>query len=211
MACSAAPQAWSTGAATTQPRGVARGAARVRSVERSNTRRGSTVHGGQLLVGGGGAGAAHLIEAFLKDVAAYLINDVVQARVNNIVADEIGEEPFVAVAHSLGTVVTYNVLRSAANALDCRALITLGSPLGIRGVAARLKPPLTWPTGVSRWFNGFDPSDVVALHPLDREHFDLTPEIENYGKVKNFTDNRHGISGYLSDPVVAGWIAAAAS
>lgn len=58
MACSAAPQAWSTGAATTRPRSVARGAARVRSVERSNTRRGSTVHGGQLLVGGGGAGAA---------------------------------------------------------------------------------------------------------------------------------------------------------
>jgi hypothetical protein len=44
---------------------------------------------------------------------------------------------------------------------------------------------------------------VVALYPLDRANFLVTPEIENYAEVKNSTDNRHGIVGYLDDARVA--------
>ena len=66
--------------------------------------------------------------------------------------------------------------------------------------------------GASAWFNAFDPRDSVALYPLDPEHFRLNPEkpaIENWPKVHNFTENRHGIKGYLGDPVVAQSIYAA--
>jgi hypothetical protein len=44
-----------------------------------------------------------------------------------------------------------------------------------------------------------DPDDVVALYPLDRRHFPLSPEIENKTDVRNHTGNQHGIAGYLDD------------
>jgi len=43
----------------------------------------------------------------------------------------------------------------------------------------------------------------MALLALDARNFDVDPPIENKSDVKNFTDNRHGIAGYLADPVVA--------
>ena len=43
----------------------------------------------------------------------------------------------------------------------------------------------------------------MALHPLDRRFFNVEPAIENYGGVKNETVNKHGITGYLTDRVVA--------
>ena len=46
-------------------------------------------------------------------------------------------------------------------------------------------------------------SDVVALYPLDADNFPVRPAIENNPTVKNHTDNRHGIVGYLDNPDVA--------
>ncbi len=37
----------------------------------------------------------------------------------------------------------------------------------------------------------------------DKDRFDITPAIENKTDVDNPTENRHGISGYLTDAVVA--------
>jgi hypothetical protein len=48
-----------------------------------------------------------------------------------------------------------------------------------------------------------DDRDVVSLYPLDPKHFLVDPPIENKTNVDNPTANRHGISGYLSDRVVA--------
>jgi hypothetical protein len=53
------------------------------------------------------------------------------------------------------------------------------------------------------WFNALDHRDIVALYPLDADHFGVEPAIENKTDVENHTDNRHGISGYLDDEVVA--------
>ena len=53
------------------------------------------------------------------------------------------------------------------------------------------------------WFNAMDQRDVVALYPLDGTHFPIDPAIENKTDVDNDTENRHGISGYLTDKVVA--------
>jgi hypothetical protein len=74
--------------------------------------------------------------------------------------------------------------------------------LGIRAIRDELRP-LRYPQVVQTWYNAFDPRDVVALYPLDGNNLPLTPPIENYGGVKNHTDNRHGIAGYLDDPRVA--------
>ncbi len=51
--------------------------------------------------------------------------------------------------------------------------------------------------------NARDPRDLVALHPLSRSRFPVLPPIEDLATVDNGARNRHGITGYLSDPEVA--------
>ena len=72
----------------------------------------------------------------------------------------------------------------------------------MRPIRDQLKP-LKFPKPAKAWYNAYDERDVVALYPLDRDNFPVTPAVTNYGKVKNHTDNRHGIVGYLDDPAVA--------
>jgi hypothetical protein len=120
------------------------------------------------------------------------------------------------VAHSLGTVVAYRLLRTQAQTRGWQvpAFVTLGSPLGVTEIRRTLASaaPLRCPGGAQSWFNAMDERDVVALYPLTPRHFPLnpaTPNIENKCDVDNFTKNRHGIEGYLSDPEVARRIHAA--
>jgi hypothetical protein len=110
----------------------------------------------------------------------------------------------VVVAHSLGTVVAYNVLRRDGAELHLKVplFVTLGSPLAISVVKKALRP-IAHPRCVGRWFNAMDDRDVVALFPLTADHFEVDPAIENKVDVDNPTQNRHGISGYLGDPEVA--------
>ena len=57
-----------------------------------------------------------------------------------------------------------------------------------------------------------DQRDVVALYPLDATSLPLDPSdpaVENKLDVRNKTENRHGIAGYLDDQEVARRIHAA--
>jgi pimeloyl-ACP methyl ester carboxylesterase len=150
-----------------------------------------------------------MIDSFTRDVAVYLTHEAVQQPVDSIVIEAIGDEPVLVIAHSLGTVVAYNALRRVEDTSKCVGLITVGFPLGIGGIFRRLATPVRFPVALPFWFNAFDRADVVSLQPLDDVHFNVEPPVENYGNVRNFTDNRHGIAGYLSDPVVAKHIAEA--
>ena len=110
----------------------------------------------------------------------------------------------VVVGHSLGSIVSYNLLRRDGKDLGWNVplYVTLGAPLAVTAVKDALRP-VKHPTCVTKWFNAMDSRDVVALYPLDAAHFPVTPTIENKTNVDNPTENRHGISGYLSDAVVA--------
>ena len=147
-----------------------------------------------------------LVALVTADVAKYLTNPAIQLAINNGVLSSFkpGQEA-VVVAHSLGTVVAYNVLMSrpmAFPALKVPLFVTLGSPLAVTAVKSRLRPH-TFPKPIGKWFNAFDPDDVVALHPLNKKHFDTAGTIENHDRVKNHTDNQHSIGGYLDDEKVA--------
>jgi hypothetical protein len=148
------------------------------------------------------------IGQMLRDVFVYVNDPRTRREINKIVAAALTNEPTVIVAHSLGTVVTYEVLREHAGNSVPR-LITVGSPLGIRAIRDKLATPLTVPTGVRDWYNAFDDRDVVALYPLNAGNFDVKPPVKNYPFVNNHTDNRHGIAGYLDDGDVASQIDAA--
>lgn len=136
-----------------------------------------------------------VLDTFTRDVYVYLTNPGVRQRINAIVAAELTDEPCVVVGHSLGSIVAYNVLRS--HPYPAR-YITLGSPLGTKAVKNRLQI-VEMPATTSSWDNARDPHDVVALFPLDAEHFATNPAIENNNNVDNRTDNQHGIVGYLPD------------
>lgn len=81
--------------------------------------------------------------------------------------------------------------------------MTVGSPLGIRAIRQQLATSLIYSPCVGQWFNAYDDRDVVALVPLNAQTFNVTPPIENKGDVLIFTDNHHGIEGYLANLVVA--------
>lgn len=145
-----------------------------------------------------------LLTRLTEDVSIYLQHDVVARRINDYVRLAIGQQPCVVVAHSLGSIVAYRVLRELGSEAQVRRLVTLGSPLGLRTVRKLLFPPArVFPAGAKSWFNAFDPTDIVALHPLDNKTWPISPTIENYGQVTNHTENHHGISGYLDNPEVA--------
>jgi hypothetical protein len=153
-----------------------------------------------------------VLDGFTRDVYVYLTYPAVAKQIDVLVADAIPQdEPCVVVAHSLGTIVAYRLLSDLAEKVNVRGLITVGSPLGLTSIRAHLTSPLAMPMGVKLWQNAFDKRDVVALRPLDGTTWNIDPLIENFGGVDNFTDNRHGISGYLDDPTVASWIARALS
>lgn len=151
-------------------------------------------------------GSSASIALFTRDVYHYLTDGPLQKRINAGVLAAIHEnEETVVVSHSLGTVVAYNVVRLEGQARNWKipTFITVGSPLGVKKIRHALAPTVA-PAFVKEWFNAFDERDVVALYPLATPYFDVSPlGITNKNNVKNQTENRHGISGYLNDPEVA--------
>ena len=141
------------------------------------------------------------IEAFLRDVYLYLRDAPVRAAVDAIVEAEVRRAPTLVLAHSLGSVVGYRLMHRHAGDALFAGFVTVGSPLGLRAVAARL-PAIENPAGAERWHNAYDRRDIVALNPLDDAHFPCDPPVINHGHVDNHTANRHGIVGYLDDPWV---------
>ncbi len=109
----------------------------------------------------------------LQQVRRYMTDPEVRRTVQERVAAEVGEDTCVVVGHSLGSVVAYEAL-CAHPQWPVQALVTLGSPLGIRNlIFDRLIPaPVAgdsgglagaWPGGVRSWVNVADAGDVVAL------------------------------------------------
>jgi hypothetical protein len=102
------------------------------------------------------------LETFTRDVFLYTTRAGVREEIDAIVAARLGEQPTVVVAHSLGTVVAYSVLRGDRRALQVPLFLTVGSPLAVRAVRDQFRP-LRAPRPVGTWYNAFDTRDVVSL------------------------------------------------
>lgn len=139
------------------------------------------------------------IRSFFREVATYLRSENDPARVasREEVAARIAEHrPQVVIAHSLGTVVTYEALHAHPE-LNVELLLTLGSPLALpRAVFDRLIPCPTGPSGprgirptsVTRWVNIADPGDPVAIPPGLSRSFS--------GIASDLTDSIHATFGF---------------
>jgi hypothetical protein len=156
-------------------------------------------------------GSGSSIALFTHDVYQYLKNSAIRETIDTGVSVAMAKDiETVVVAHSLGTVVAYNLLRQQGQlrGWNCALFVTVGSPLAVGEIRKTLRglAPIRCPGCVRRWFNAMDERDVVALYPLDTARFPLdpaTPAIENKQDVRNKTSNRHGIAGYLDDKEVA--------
>jgi alpha-beta hydrolase superfamily lysophospholipase len=98
------------------------------------------------------------LKFWTEDVALYSNNRAVAKRIDNRVQASIGDQPCVVVAHSLGSIVAYRVLRAMGRIARVKLLITIGSPLGLRTVRDLLSPPArVFPDGVESWINALSP------------------------------------------------------
>lgn len=139
-----------------------------------------------------------MIERCLRDVWIYLERSTVRKSINAIIEPAFDTDlPKVVIAHSLGTVVAFEMLKDQ-EALSIDQFVTLGSPLSL-SIVKRALAPVRHPSAVRNWFNARDERDVVALYPLSPPHFVIEPQVTNHDGVRNRTSNSHGISGYLSD------------
>lgn len=157
-------------------------------------------------------GATELvIERFLTDVGYYLDVPAIRDLVVGIVADEVRAAAdrhgsVVVVAHSLGSVVGYDVFEALAGEVDVRLLVTSGSPLGFPVVRAALRPSGVRDRGAPAakdgpvpWLNAYDVQDFVCLvHPLAGHYGQGTRDERTVNP-----GDPHSIQDYLSDPDVA--------
>jgi hypothetical protein len=103
----------------------------------------------------------------LKQVVLYLKNREIHEKVRSKVMMHIESDTRIVIGHSLGSIVAYEAI--CAKPEQVTALITVGSPLGIRNVVfdKLSPPPLTkqlgcWPGRVKYWSNIAAKGDIVA-------------------------------------------------
>jgi hypothetical protein len=157
-----------------------------------------------------------IVRRFLPDVAAYFfdagVRDAIQSRLLTALLTPSG--PLVVVAHSMGTMLAYDVLHALGDAIDVRLWVTLGSPLGIAAVQDHLAQPLSVPGGVRAWCNFADRFDPVALDRTLSSEFEppgfISDEwIINAAGIDPEGFNPHSGTGYLSHPAVRSAVMAA--
>jgi pimeloyl-ACP methyl ester carboxylesterase len=144
-----------------------------------------------------------LLVLWLQQVRAYFTKPDLREQIQQRLAEAVGSDTEVVVAHSLGSVVAYEAL-CANPRWSVRSLVTLGSPLAIRNlVLDRLTPAPqcmhgsvrgAWPAGLVSWANIADRADFVALVKRLRPVFGdavADVEIDNGAKM-------HRVERYLT-------------
>ncbi|WAL75788.1 serine peptidase [Kitasatospora sp. YST-16] len=143
------------------------------------------------------------------EVRRYLHVPQVRDAARSIVAEAIRRaRPRVVLAHSLGSVVTYEALHAHPE-LEVECFVTLGSPLGLAGgVFDHLLPaPVTdrgsRPAGVGYWANLADTGDLVAIPPRLGDRFPVDQHADTHMGLIDF----HTFGTYLASPLTAATIA----
>ena len=120
---------------------------------------------------------------FLRDVYYYLFNvefsprngyvykvqDEIRGRfLNGLERQNTRSKPHIIVAHSMGAIVAYDCLKRISSCPSIDAFVTLGCPLGIDEIQAKLVPGWSsndgYPDNIRKnWINIYDPIDVVSF------------------------------------------------
>jgi hypothetical protein len=123
-------------------------------------------------------------------VVAWVSDEGFQRETRRLVLDAIREHrPDVILAHSLGSLVTYNALahpdahdEALANPLSNARYVTLGSQLGNPFVKRNLTNGRIQPLAVRSWHHLYNPNDRVFTAPLS------VPEMDKFRQVQTTFD-----------------------
>ena len=146
-----------------------------------------------------------ITKLFIEDVSAYFYNaeqrQAMQDRVRKLIIPQGG--PYMVIAHSLGSVITYDVLRDLDDGTPIPYFFTLGSPLGIDEVQDHLKKPLRIPQLIDVWKNYADLLDPVAFDKRLANEFAPKGKIDdtlvvNCDSLRLRGFNPHSSTGYLA-------------
>lgn len=108
-------------------------------------------------------------DAFVRaDGQTFQVRQVLRQRlIDQLKALQAQADRLVIVAHSMGTMIAYDVLRRCPDCPPVHTLITLGSPLGVTEVQEKLVADgasgVDFPAArLQRWINIYDPLDPVC-------------------------------------------------
>lgn len=141
------------------------------------------------------------------DAAGHSLDERIRARFGQA----LGGGTAVVVAHSLGSVVAFEGLHDARDGQRVPLLVTIGSPLAMRGVVwprIRPRPPRT-PECVGRWLNFWDRDDPIVARPVIERRFAANAAgVEPVSRrVRSDGIWTHSAVKYLEQPAVAAPIA----
>lgn len=114
-------------------------------------------------------------------------------------------KPDVLLAHSLGSLVTYNALshedaatRALRQILKKMAYVTLGAQIGNPFVVRNLTPGRIERLDVQRWYHLYNAEDDIFTAPIQIWDADNFKQVETYFDIDGFAD--HDAAEYLSHP-----------
>lgn len=134
-----------------------------------------------------------------------------------------GSREIMLIAHSMGSIIAYDVLAAAGRTLPGLRIshfVTVGSPLGLSPVKEILAAPLRVPECVARWTNHADPRDHVARWDTrlasDFRKNSAGAAISDHLVINGYVSpsgipNPHKIYGYLRTPEMSELIASFAA
>ncbi len=177
-----------------------------------------------------------IIKKMLPDLGGYLTSRIVGSEIRYRLQGPIKRalssgDDVAIIAHSMGCIVSYDVLWKLSRMSEYRAVhdrkvslwLTLGSPLGEAAVQkglydSREPEDGKYPTNISRWINVAARDDFVAHDMTIADDFremkqrKLVSSIRDAKRIQNFWVGTHGSNphkfyGYLNHPKVAKTVA----
>lgn len=162
------------------------------------------------------------LKKVLADLGRYYLKDEdrnsVRERLRKVL-EEYHEQEILLVAHSMGSIVAYDVLRELGRettpAVTVSRFATIGSPIGLAHVKRKMQ--LEWgrrlrtPSVVSKsWVNFADRRDYVALDSHLRDDYrpnSTGVRVHDDRVCNDYPDNPHKSYGYLRTPEFSEYVA----
>jgi hypothetical protein len=171
-----------------------------------------------------------VIKHFFKDLDIYysktakkqkhhvfLVRDLIRAQLADVLKKHHKKE-ILLIAHSMGSIITYDVLTQTLPDLPIHTLVTIGSPLGVPVVIHKIaadqkkgKKDIKTPENIKKnWYNLSDLEDRVAFnynladdYKPNKNHIrPIDKIVHNDYKINNHR-NPHKSYGYLRTPEMA--------
>jgi hypothetical protein len=145
---------------------------------------------------------AKLMQRFLIEAYLYLSDQSFIQEVHDKIAAAIQpKQPTLILAHSLGSVIAYNLLKQHPE-YQIQGLISLASPLAFKLIQAKILHPIQRPACIlGNWLNFYSTDDFLSAFPLSSRPFDFQPAIQNQAIHTNLA-NPHQLQDYLQHPLV---------